>query len=423
VEILFLDDASSDGSLDYVYGLRSPKKIRILTNVKNRGVFQQWKRGINEARGEFIWIAKADDSCAPSFLDKLLAQVKRHPSAGLVYSQSRTINERGRMIEETPRYLSEIHPSRWRQDYFTHGPEEVANYLILRNTVPNASACLFRSDALREIDFAEMPLRLCGDWLAYSQILRRHDIGFLAAPLNYHRQHRKTVRASSDRGDQRIRESYSVQKSIADRFRIASEIHELACRFTFREWRHLQRTAALPSNFRLSSPELLQTAKSFDPGIEQRFDSPESQSLPVLLVQRRSWRTAWRWHSQWQAYRDDQSVALRMDPFQGELRLDPLSKNGCVTIERMSFFEPNSSDARFVAAGDELGRCLSTTGGHFDWHIDAGGFHVRRSETPAFLQVNPPIKLRGITFELEIVLRANSPPLLVSPEQNDRIAK
>ena len=110
--------------------------------------FSQWSRGLSLARGEFVWIAEADDSCAPNFLERLVALAKRNPSAGFVYSQSRIINERGRTLEETPRYLSQIDSLRWQQDYFARGTDEVSNYLILRNTVPNASACLFRCAAL-----------------------------------------------------------------------------------------------------------------------------------------------------------------------------------------------------------------------------------------------------------------------------------
>jgi|CZKI01.1.fsa_nt_gi glycosyltransferase involved in cell wall biosynthesis len=417
VEICFLDDASDDGSVEYVRGLASPFQISIDVNKQNSGSpFRQWARGLSLTRGEFVWIAEADDSCDPDFLERMVALAKRNPSAGFVYSQSRIINERGQMLEETPRYLCEIHPSRWRQDYFARGAEEVSNYLILRNTVPNASACLFRREALLEIDLAEMPLRLCGDWLAYAQILRRHDIAYLAAPLNSHRQHEKTLRASSDRGEQRIRESYRVQESIAEKFKIAPEIHELACRFTFQEWKHLQRTAVVPSDIRLSSPELLQAARSFDPAIDQRFDNPGAQALPSLLVQQRSWRTAWRWRSQWQAYRDDQSVRLRMGPYRGEVRLDPLAKTGTAMIERLSFFETNSRDLVADLSGSDLGCCLRASSRDIAWHIDAKGFQVRRNEEPASLRVIPPAGLQGRPYEFEIVLRAE-PPLFAGFSQ------
>jgi glycosyltransferase involved in cell wall biosynthesis len=424
IEICFLDDASSDGSVEYARGLASPFRFGIEVNKENSGsASRQWARGLSLTRGEFVWIAEADDSCAPDFLERLVALAKRNPSAGFVYSQSRIIDERGRVLEETPRYLCEIHPSRWRQDFFGRGTDEVSSYLILRNTVPNASACLFRRAALQEIDLTGMQLCLCGDWLAYTQILRRHDIAFLAEPLNYHRRHGRTLRASSDRGEQRIRESYLVQSSIAEQFKIAPGIHELACRFTFQEWRHLQRIAALPADSRLSPAELLRAARAFDPGIERRFDSPAAQALPSLLVQRRDWRTAWRWRSQWNAYRDDQSVPLHTGPCLGEVRLDPLSKPGAATVERLSFFETGSRNLVAEHAGPDLGSCLGASRRDVSWHIDAKGFHVQRKEKPVFLRLTPPDGLRGRAYDFEIVLRAEAPAPLVSPKQTDWMAQ
>ncbi len=365
-EILFLDDASRDGSLDFVRSIATKIPLRILGSPTNEGTFRQWQRGVEQARGEFVWIAEADDSCAPNLLEELVTLAKRFPSTGFVYAQSLIIDERGGILKNAPRYLQEIDPARWGQDHFARGEDEVSNYLILRNTVPNASACLFRREALGGIDLAEMSLQLCGDWLAYAQILRRHDIGFLAKPLNFYRKHKKTLRASSDRSARRIQESYAVQQFIAKRFEITPEMHEMASRFTFREWMHLQRSGALPADFQPSPPALKTCAETFDPAIARRFDREEAQALPSLLVQQRSWRAALRWQSSWYGYRDDRRVTMRVGPCRGEVRIDPLSKIGHVTIERLSFFPPNSPDAIMVAAASELGtffECRAPTAG------------------------------------------------------------
>ena len=94
IEICFLDDASGDDSVEYVRGLASPFRLNIDVNKENSGsAFRQWARGLSLTRGEFVWIAEADDSCAPEFLERLVALARRNPSAGFVYSQSRIIDE------------------------------------------------------------------------------------------------------------------------------------------------------------------------------------------------------------------------------------------------------------------------------------------------------------------------------------------
>ena len=69
---------------------------------------------------------------------------------------------------------------------------------------------------------------------------------------------------------------------------------------------------------------------------------------------------------------------LRMGPCRGEVRLDPLSKPGSATVERLSFFGTDSHKLVAEFAGSELERCLSLSGGDGDWHIDAKGVGCRR---------------------------------------------
>ncbi|MFX8262451.1 glycosyltransferase family 2 protein, partial [Acinetobacter baumannii] len=59
-EIIVLDDASTDGSMEELLRLQpllSPE-LRIIKNHSNSGsVFRQWYAGVREAQGDYIWIA------------------------------------------------------------------------------------------------------------------------------------------------------------------------------------------------------------------------------------------------------------------------------------------------------------------------------------------------------------------------------
>src|SRR5262249_24874455 len=63
-EVIVLDDASTDDSLDAVERVarRHRRSIRVIENPTNSGsVMKQWTRAAREASGELIWIAEADD--------------------------------------------------------------------------------------------------------------------------------------------------------------------------------------------------------------------------------------------------------------------------------------------------------------------------------------------------------------------------
>jgi glycosyltransferase involved in cell wall biosynthesis len=82
MEILVVDDGSTDGSVALIQGYcqRNPH-IRLLRNETNRGVVFTVNRGVDEARGEFIFFAPADDTSHPTLFEKSLPLLRAHPQA------------------------------------------------------------------------------------------------------------------------------------------------------------------------------------------------------------------------------------------------------------------------------------------------------------------------------------------------------
>ena len=96
LEIIFLDDCSTDDSVDVARAILEDGGIpyRIFRNDCNKGVYRQWLRGIEEAAGDLIWIAEADDDCSPVFLETLVPTFDS-PKVVLSYCQSKQIDEAG----------------------------------------------------------------------------------------------------------------------------------------------------------------------------------------------------------------------------------------------------------------------------------------------------------------------------------------
>jgi hypothetical protein len=75
MEVLLLDDCSTDGSLAVLkeYADRYPEITTCCFNETNSGgVFEQWKRGLELATGELAWIAESDDYCTSNLLEELV---------------------------------------------------------------------------------------------------------------------------------------------------------------------------------------------------------------------------------------------------------------------------------------------------------------------------------------------------------------
>lgn len=75
VELVLLDDASSDGSLALAQALaaRDPARVRVLHTGTNAGVAVARNRLLDEARGRWLWFVDGDDSVEPGVLPRLHA--------------------------------------------------------------------------------------------------------------------------------------------------------------------------------------------------------------------------------------------------------------------------------------------------------------------------------------------------------------
>jgi len=94
-ELIILDDASADSSRSIIESYRAnPKISHIIYNESNSGSpFLQWKKGIEMAKGDWIWIAESDDFANPDFLRLTLGKVKECGEIALVYCDSFIIND------------------------------------------------------------------------------------------------------------------------------------------------------------------------------------------------------------------------------------------------------------------------------------------------------------------------------------------
>lgn len=76
VELLFVDDASPDGSAALVQRLLP--QARLIRQPENRGVSAARNRLLDEARGDYLWFIDPDDLVEPGVIPKLKALIARH---------------------------------------------------------------------------------------------------------------------------------------------------------------------------------------------------------------------------------------------------------------------------------------------------------------------------------------------------------
>ena len=188
-EVILMDDCSIDESLNLLLGYNTHSKVsNYIYNKENSGsTFIQWKKGLELAKGEYIWIAESDDFANLDFLKEMVALLEEHEHAGLAYCQSYIVDESSNILRQNFEWTDDLDTFKWRANYVNKGIDEISNYLSKKCTIPNASAVLIRKSAINlediRIDFKKM-----GDWYLWISILKKFDVVYTPKPLNYFRE-------------------------------------------------------------------------------------------------------------------------------------------------------------------------------------------------------------------------------------------
>lgn len=182
-ELILLDDCSTDESRAVLEGDRNhPKVASIVYNEKNSGSpFAQWRKGLELAKGEWVWIAESDDVADEDFLKTMMHAVEQHPSVGLAYSHLRWIDAHGQLMyseEDTDKVVC-----------YT-GEEFARKKLLYTTTIYNVSSAVFKKDVLMTVDWSLFDtMKMCGDYYLYTLLAEKTDVVEIGRVLDSYRQH------------------------------------------------------------------------------------------------------------------------------------------------------------------------------------------------------------------------------------------
>jgi len=171
-EILVVDEASTDDTLQIVAGFRDPR-IRVIRHSIVRGVSAARNHGVVEARGTWIAFLDDDDVWAPEKLD-LQLRAARESGAPWSYVGEVTINVHYRVTGGKPPLP----------------PDELVKQLPYHNVVPGGcSGVMVSKDALQRAGAFDVRFQTLADWDLW---LRLADVGLPAwvrKPLIAYRLH------------------------------------------------------------------------------------------------------------------------------------------------------------------------------------------------------------------------------------------
>lgn len=203
IELIVLDDASSDASLAVIRQELQDYPHRLLINTDNSGSpCSQWLKGIAEARGRYIWLAESDDSCTDDFLEVMLDQLEQ--GACLAYCRAAHVDEEGLAVSALEYWPDTVDRGRWRSAFQMDAAAFNRDCMRLANCIPNASSVVFRRDRAQTLVRLTDLLRrkiFTGDWIFWTAYLAdgRGRLAFDPRELCRFRWHPQATRTAGSR--------------------------------------------------------------------------------------------------------------------------------------------------------------------------------------------------------------------------------
>ncbi|TZF86200.1 glycosyltransferase family 2 protein (plasmid) [Pedobacter sp. BS3] len=199
-EVIILDDCSTDNSKEIIsqYHNNSHVSHVVYSKTNSGSPFKQWLKGIELAKGNYIWIAESDDFCDNNFLHVATSRLDTG-NIDLFFCKSIRVDENNNLLDELEWWYHDMSGSRWTENYTNAGDSEIRTYLYKKNVIVNASAVVFQNkpDICKYLKNIQ-EFKYCGDWLFWLQYLKcSKQLSYSTDTQNFFRYHQATTRGSA----------------------------------------------------------------------------------------------------------------------------------------------------------------------------------------------------------------------------------
>ena len=224
-EVILLDDASTDNSREILKDFHAlyREKTRLLFNEKNSGgVFNQWRKGIEAAQGDLIWIAESDDFSEKKFLAELVPAFA-DDAIQLAFCRTDFIQD-DKKILTTEQYLADLPNFDWTKNFAITAAEFVEQGFAVKNIIPNVSGVLFRKR--KTFPDVCLSMKLCGDWAFYLDTIKGGCVYYSPHATNFYRVHKKSTSLAIQKEPRYFIEHERIAEFVAENYRVPAEVHE-----------------------------------------------------------------------------------------------------------------------------------------------------------------------------------------------------
>lgn len=181
VELIVVDDGSTDGTFEILSEYAGRGKLKLLTHPgrENKGQSAALNLALDAASGEFIAILDSDDLFLPGKLSAQVEYLNKHPDVGLVYGMGEGVDGSGQWL------------------YDIHSPDHVEpndpNAVLLDCYFLLPQNALVRRSVYDQVGCFEEDFRAAQDHDMLVRIAEKTRFGFIPIKVFQYRRHGDSI--------------------------------------------------------------------------------------------------------------------------------------------------------------------------------------------------------------------------------------
>ena len=180
-EILIMDDCSPDSTPEVAATFGDPRVMHVRNEV-NLGHLRNYNKGIELARGRFVWLISADDYLrTKSILARYMKCFEKNPSVGYVFCSGYAVRD-GVETKVLGRYRERLD-----RDRILPGRRFLKK--LLNGNFVLAPSGLVRRECYDRLGTFPTDLPFAGDWYLWCRFAIHWNVGYFAEPMVCYRDH------------------------------------------------------------------------------------------------------------------------------------------------------------------------------------------------------------------------------------------
>ena len=173
IEIVITDDASTDGTVDFLRQIKAKeKKIKLVFSEINTGITANFNRGVKAAKGDWVKVLAGDDRLPANSIACFVDEVRNRPES-VFFSDLVTFSDQ----------VNSIQVMKQNERFFSQ-PLSLKRQILREKNYPNAPGLFLKRTTLQAVGFFDERFEMMEDYPLWVRLVDAgYDLAHIARPL------------------------------------------------------------------------------------------------------------------------------------------------------------------------------------------------------------------------------------------------